>query len=606
MRLRAKPIGLAFGAGCALLALYPALAQRGPQSLLPPGFGEPDPPAATPAPPSDDRPNRPVASPDPASDPATPTVSNDIPDDVSVDETISGNASDNVMMPLVVPEDLPPQARRSLDKVGLLPVEDGGMGADAFGDADGRYLAVLMSRLKAPVASRWASILLRRALLSQSKTPANIDGADWVAHRAWLLVRMGEAENARSLVQRVDADNFTPWLYEATMQAALASADPTAMCGIADDAVAQGVAPAWRLAQAMCAGLADEGATASSLVSQARNARGRRARGIDVLLAEKVVGAGTNTRRAINIQWDDVERLTSWRFGLAAATGVPIPMPLFGTVGPQVQAWAARAPLTSPSERTGFADRAATLGVFSNAAMVDLYGSIYDATDASDRSGTVANDVRLAYTGEPAARLAALRSLWKPTGDPYYLYARQILTARASALIPRDASISDGDVDSLVAAMMSTGLDVQAARWATIAETGSRGWAMLAVGAPRAVVPVATGDVGGFGGDDNKLRGRFLFAGLAGLGRVSSDDVQTLSESMNLTLGRQNSWSRALDRAVLQRQQGTVALLCAVGMQTNSWTYVPPEHLYRIVDALRRVGLEPEARMIAAEALSRT
>ena len=126
-------------------------------------------------------------------------------------------------------------------------------------------------------------------------------------------------------------------------------------------------------------------------------------------------------------------------------------MPLFGTVGPQVQAWAARAPLTSPSERTGFADRAATLGVFSNAAMVDLYGSIYDATDASDRSGTVANDVRLAYTGEPAARLAALRSLWKPTGDPYYLYARQILTARASALIPRDACIGDGDVDWLVA-----------------------------------------------------------------------------------------------------------------------------------------------------------
>ena len=32
---------------------------------------------------------------------------------------------------------------------------------------------------------------------------------------------------------------------------------------------------------------------------------------------------------------------------------------------------------------------------------------------------------------------------------------------------------------------------------------------------------------------------------------------------------------------------------------------VPPDFLYRIVSALRRVGHEPEARMIAAEALTR-
>jgi hypothetical protein len=41
-------------------------------------------------------------------------------------------------------------------------------------------------------------------------------------------------------------------------------------------------------------------------------------------------------------------------------------------------------------------------------------------------------------------------------------------------------------------------------------------------------------------------------------------------------------------------------------MQTNSWANVPPAHLFRIVNALRRVGLEPEARMIAAEALARS
>jgi hypothetical protein len=464
-----------------------------------------------------------------------------------------------------------------------------------------------MVRAKAPVASRWVSILLRRALLSQSSIPANINGADWVAHRAWLLVRMGEAENARALVQRVDADNFTPWLYEAAMQSALASADPAAMCGIADDATAQGPAPAWQLARAMCAGLSGEGGTASSLVSQARNGKGneRRARGIDVLLAEKVVGAGTNTRRAITIQWDDVQKLTAWRFGLAAATGVPIPAPLFGTVGPQVQAWAARAPLSEPSARTGFADRAATLGVFSSAALVDLYGSIYDAADPADRGGTVANDLRSAYSGNASARLVALRSLWKPSGDPFQPYARQILTARAAAAIPTDTNTGAGDIDALVAAMMSAGLDIQAARWGSVAESGSLGWGMIAVGAPKANINVSASDVRSFA-DGNDLRRQFFFAALAGLGRLPQGELEGLAESTEVPIGRQSSWTRALDRAVLERQPGTVALLCAIGMQTNGWAYVPPAHLYRIVNALRRVGLEPEARMIAAEALARS
>ena len=46
---------------------------------------------------------------------------------------------------------------------------------------------------------------------------------------------------------------------------------------------------------------------------------------------------------------------------------------------------------------------------------------------------------------------------------------------------------------------------------------------------------------------------------------------------------------------------GTVAILAAVGMQAPSWSKMVPEHLYHIVAALHRVGLDPEARMIAAD-----
>ena len=40
-------------------------------------------------------------------------------------------------------------------------------------------------------------------------------------------------------------------------------------------------------------------------------------------------------------------------------------------------------------------------------------------------------------------------------------------------------------------------------------------------------------------------------------------------------------------------------------MQTGDWAGVPPAALYRIIGALRAVGLTGEARMIAVEALTR-
>jgi len=597
--------------GLALVALVPALAQRAPESILPPGFGEPPtapPPKAAPtgnAP----RPETPDDAPDPAA------LSSDVPDvaltppptsagsdaDVTQSSGDAANSADNALAAVTELEDLPPAAQRSLDQVGMLAEADGGMGAGAFGSADGRFLASLMRGAKAPIASRWASIVLRRALLSPSSIPGGIGGADWVAERAWLLVRMGEADNARTLVQRVDSINYTPWLYDVAMQAALASADPAGLCGIADEASSVSDKPSWTLARAMCAGLEGEGGTASALAGRVRDTR--RATGIDMLLAEKVSGAGTNTRRAITIQWDGVTRLSAWRFGLAAATGVAIPRELFGTVGPQVQAWAARAPLYAPDARLMFADRAATLGVFSSAALVDLYGGVFDATAPEDRGDGPAERLREAFAGDPGERLGALKSLWTSGAGAHGDYARAILTARAAAMIAPDAITDDADRDALIGAMLSAGLDIQAARYASSVASGSRGWGLLAVGAPRTPFSISSSTVSSF---DGELRKRFLFAGLAGLGRLPASEITGLAESLAVPIARQTSWTRALDRAVAARQPGTVALLAAIGLQTPDWAFVPPEHLYHIVSSLRRVGLEPEARMIAAEAIARS
>ena len=100
----------------------------------------------------------------------------------------------------------------------------------------------------------------------------------------------------------------------------------------------------WTLAQAMCAGLAAQPARAKSLVTAAR--RRRVASGIDLSLTQKVVGAGANGGQAVTIEWDGVDRLSIWRFGLALATGVTMPDPLLAAAGRQVNGWRATAPGT--------------------------------------------------------------------------------------------------------------------------------------------------------------------------------------------------------------------------------------------------------------------
>lgn len=608
------------GAGAAALALAAAglsswsvaLGQDKPESILPPGFNDPPPPPAPP--PATKRPGPaagPGAVPPPsspvASPPGTPTApadGTDLPaDEASADDAAAAIPVDAAALAAY---ELPSFARRSLTRIGVVGPDQGGLGATAFQGADGRYLQQLMERLRAPVASRWISIGLRQALASQVDTPAGVNGADFAADRAWLLVRMGESTVARALVSAVDNDRYTPKLLEAAMQAALASADPAAICPVVDAGRAALPDHGWILAQAFCKGLSGEPRTATPMIDQAR--RSGVARGVDLLLAEKLVGAGSRGQRAVTIEWDSVDRLNIWRYGLATATAVEIPDALFDTAGPQARYWQAQAPIWSPSQRIPAAELAAAQGVFSNAALVALYSEAEGDDDTASGIANTARDLRSAYTGaDAAARVAALRQLWSAgASSGTGRYARLILTARAAARIPPvDAK---DDPDQLIAAMLSAGLDEPALRWRGVVPRGSDGWAMLSLADRNEAARVGRGEIEGYAsgaGDGRALKARMFYAGLAGLGRLDDATRTRLATDLAVNIALENSWTRALDRAAAQRAPGTVMLLAAIGMQTRDWRAVSPEALFHIVAAMRRVGLVGQARMVAVEALTR-
>jgi hypothetical protein len=128
---------------------------------------------------------------------------------------------------------------------------------------------------------------------------------------------------------------------------------------------------------------------------------------------------------------------------------------------------------------------------------------------------------------------------------------------------------------------------------------------LLAVGAPSPVVEINSSRVSGYVGDVGAEKGRMLIAALAGLSRLSGDDATSLAKDNGFGLDANSRWARAIGAAAQRGEKGTVALLAAVGMQGNDWSHLPAGHLYHVVAALHRVGLDPEARMIAAEAISR-
>jgi hypothetical protein len=602
---------LLLGSGTALAAAIPALSQEAP--VLPPGFGDQEAPAA-----QEPRPEEaPVTEPEvaasdepaPRSAPRTSSsggeslIQETSPDDLALLESLA---------PPPPPIEVPDEARRPIDFVGALDDGNGGLGADAFGSANGRFLSTLMRRLDAPTPSRWGSMLMRRALLTRVPAPVGVHPIDWVAERAWLLLRMGEADAARMLVQSVDVDQFTPKMFAIAVQTALATADPAGLCPLVGPGKKTSDEPVWPLAEAMCASLSGEAGRASALIDGAR--RRRRADPIDYDLAEKVIGAGANTKRAVTIEWDDVDQVNSWRFGLAAATGLEVPAGLMSRAGAHVLAWQARAPMLPIEQRLAAIQAAASLGVFGNASLVDIYSQIADTTDPSEIDESVGGRLRLAYRARTVdARMSALRSLWDEVGaDPVARHARLILTATAATALPPSPDLA-ADAPRLIASMLTAGHDGPAARWSAMVggmegEGGNRAWAMLALASARPSVEISTGRIGTFQDTDatpEDYATKLLIAGLAGLGRLDADDASELAEDYKIRLGAQNRWTRLIARAAERGQKGTVALLAGVGMQTGGWRGVPPEHLYHITRALSRVGMEYEARMVAAEAIAR-
>jgi hypothetical protein len=595
---RIKPI-LIGSAALGIALAIPALAQEQPESLLPPGFE--DPPTA----------GQPVSNESQPASNAQPQPT--APEGGGIEIVDLLDALEEMAESEPVPQvEYPASARRDPRFAGTVDPFAVGLGYRPWGAASGKALEVLMRRMDVPLASRWAHIGLRGALLAKAANPEDVHPADWAAERAWLLLRMGEADASRLLIATMDSDRFTPKMRQIALQSALANSDPSAMCAVEPELskVEPRVAP---LVTAICASLSGEAERAAADIEAARR-RGR-VGAIDIALADKVVGAGAETSRAVTIEWEPVEELNSWRYGLSTATALMPPDRLVNAASLQTQAWLARAPMFPATQRLPMARTAAALGVFSSQALVDLYSASFDATDPDALGETEAWQLRLAYIGKDLdARMSAMRTIWGNAQSPLDRVAAQVLLARAARHVSPNIELQ-ADAPDLVASLLAGGFDREAARWTRLVgemddEPGDEVWAMLALGAPEGQQPaIDVGRIEDFADRDQsegKQRTALLVAGLAGLGRIDAEAAGNLNRAYRLGLAAETGWTRMIDGAMRRRQPGTSILLTASALQALSFEEVRAVYLYHSVNALRRTGQDYLARMIAAEALART
>ena len=571
------------------LAALPVIGQQAeaPRSLLPDALETPPaPPAATET--------APVAATTPEAQAETGTSETTEPVDPNEPIAVTPSAFD-----------LPPATGAAVDVAGPLTPAMGGYGMAAFTGSNGRFVAGLLHRIDAPLASRWAHIVLRRALMSQSAAPTGIAPADWIGWRAALLLRMGEADGAVAMVDAVPVDRYTPLLYKVAGQAHLAAADIAGLCPLAPNGISVSQDPLWRLAAGMCGGMSGDDLTAASTFDRLRNADS--VEQFDLQLAERISTLSGGGGRAANVEWDLAPALTPYRFGVAVAAGVRVPDARLSGLGTAQSGWVLRAPGVSDAARLAALWPAAALGIASAQEMVSTISSITAGLEGDELTASPGANLRTAFAAASVAdRFAALKAIRNAGGDnPRRRYAGLIETALPAARLPASRAHA-AEAPAIVAALLSAGMTEQALRWWPVVQDAddkvkAKTWALLvATGA----VPVTTELFETWRkADASDHRARLLLAALDALGRTRGGDWAGIREDLRL-VPLVNVWTRALAAAAAGGRSGEVAVLAATGLQCD-WRAVPPSHFGSIVAAYARVGRGHEAALIAAEAVTR-
>lgn len=514
-----------------------------------------------------------------------------------------------------------PVDRLDLASAGLLDEGSGGLSYRLWQGTDAEMAAMLLAKLPPAMPSPAAHDLAYRLLASVAASPQPVAGAPALLPlRVEHLRLMGEAPAAARLAESVPEGERSELLRRALVDALLAQATgdalPAEVCPQAEDGVRRFESPYWQKVAAFCDLVSGRAAEAQLTLAMLRETGHEDAPFF--WAADQLAGikpAALKTLPAPN----------PLLLAMARAASRELPADAFGAdAAPWLLAAVAR---HGPGgDRLAIAERAAATGAL---AVEDL-ARLYDAEEfaAAELTGPVGKAATarerarlhqsLARQMEPASLAAALEAT---RFSPLYPATARLYADRVAALPPlADVAAAAGR------ALFAAGRPDAARPWVqearlrqdaspAAAEALRALWPYERVADAPAAAPFGPQMIAawratqppGTPKPDLDRRHTLILGLLQALGEpVASADwmVPLTDATVDPAPVPDAAILRALDMAAAHGRIGETVALSVIALGNEGPAVVHPEALFRVVAALKRVGLEREAKGLALEAMA--
>jgi hypothetical protein len=481
-----------------------------------------------------------------------------------------------------------PLAPPSPDAAGLLAPAAGGLPEPVWEGTRRAVVERLLPALPGRNPSPTLRMLARRLLLTSAEPPRG-DGPSLVALRVAALGAMGATGDAAALAEAASLADDPP-VARLRVRAHLLAGSYHAVCG---GVPALGDADALRLT-AVCQALDGQVDAALLTVGLLREAGDG-----DPVLVRLIEAVGTAAAALDPDPGPGLAELGPEHLALLRIAKLPVPAEAFGTGELDVLAALAAEPLADPAARLDAAERAATLGLLDPARLAAAYeaasadtvrGSLFARLAAGTSPGDGASLVAEATAGMPVPVLAGpVGTLWADALGPAEVrpavagrVARLLLAQdRGAEAEPWLASLDAADAAALGPASVAAGVRT--------ADAGLDAWLDRAASGDGAARHRAAGALAVLRAGGAAIPDRAWLALL--------DPARVPREVPSPALIQ---WLRD---AALTGAVGETVLLALVLMGEDAPADAAPATIAAVVEALRAVGLDGEARRIAVEAV---
>jgi len=510
--------------------------------------------------------------------------------------------------PLAVPE---------AQLIGLLDSEKSGFARDLWVGASPSLVEALLPKLPMGQTSPAMADLARRLLLSRADPPQGAGKRrSLLSARLERLVALGDFASVEPLAQMVPGELASAEVLAPRVDVLLYQGTDKEACALAERARGRGGEAHWTKRLAYCDALAGK-------VAEARM-------GVDVLAGtgdEDAAFASLMARLVDKAKVAEVspEAPSAVHFALLRQTGAGLAASAIERASPGfLMAWAGYEKAPAP-QRIAAGERAASAGVLSTTALLGLYSALpvkpqrlaapYDGKPLAGAEGAAFAVQRVAISDDAGERAKLIAAALKSA------QGRGVLPALASAFAPDLAAIPATDELAEMGATLATGEVLAgnsraARRWLDIVRTkGPREGALalrslLTVAGQEADLSWSASDMAARvhgAAPENRARAglEWEIAGAFGLndgGGVSP----TISEGPLTMPGVAPipAVLEGLEDASAQNHLGASVLYALAALGETGPRGAHPLAISAVVRALKRVGLDAEARGIAAEALA--